>query len=199
MSRVGQKPIGLPEGVRVAIAGAEIDVSGPMGKLNWRIPDAISVVSDEGQKSLQVLRKDDTKEVRALHGLSRALIANMVEGVSKGFERRLLIYGTGYSCNVVGERLELNLGFMGRGAKNIPQFRLDIPERVEVAVEVASSRGDSDPAKLLVKGCDKQEVGQFASMVRGLRPPEPYKGKGIRYEGEYVRRKQGKTLVGSGG
>lgn len=199
MSRVGQKPISVPEGVTVAVDGAKVDVSGPLGKLSWSVPNSISVAAGDGRKSVGVTRGNDRKQTRALHGLSRALIANMVEGVSKGFERRLLIYGTGYSCNVAGDRLELNVGFMGRGAKNVPQFKLEIPAGVEVTVEVPVARGDTDPAKLVVKGCDKQQVGQFASAVRKIRPPEPYKGKGIRYDGEYVRRKQGKALAGSGG
>lgn len=199
MSRVGRKLIRLPKGVSVAINGADVGVSGPLGKLNWSVPSAISVAFDDDKEFVKVTRQGDRKQTRALHGLSRALIANMVEGVSKGFERRLLIYGTGYGCKVSEGKLELNLGFMGRGAKNVPQFRMDIPEGLEVTVEVPVSRGDRDPAKLSVKGCDKQQVGQFVSAVRKLRPPEPYKGKGVRYEGEYVRRKQGKAVVGSGG
>ena len=182
----------------MATQGATVRVSGPLGKLSWSAPDLISVATGDG-KSVLVDRKQDHKRARALHGLSRALISNMVEGVSKGFERRLLIYGTGYGCKLVGSKLELNVGFMGRGTKEKAQFSVDIPEGVEVTVEVANSRGDDDPAKLLVKGCDKQKVGQFASAVRKIRPPEPYKGKGIRYEGEYVRRKQGKALAGTGG
>lgn len=199
MSRVGKKPICIPAGVTVATRGSAVSVSGPLGKLEWSVPDTISVATADDGKSVQVDRGSDQKRDRALHGLSRALIANMVEGVSKGFERRLLIYGTGYGCKLAEGKLELNVGFMGRGTKEKAQFRMDILEGVEVVVEVPNSRGDDDPAKLLVKGCDKQKVGEFASAIRKIRPPEPYKGKGIRYEGEYVRRKQGKSVVGASG
>ncbi len=199
MSRVGQKPIAIPDGVNVTTRGSGVDVSGPLGKLTWSVQSVISVKVGDDSKSVQVSRANDEKPTRALHGLSRALIANMVEGVSKGFQRRLLVFGTGYSCNVAEGRLELNCGFMGRGSKGVPQFRLPIPDGVEVTIEVPAARGDSEPAKLLLSGCDKQKVGQFAAAVRKIRPPEPYKGKGIRYEGEFVRRKQGKALAGAGG
>jgi large subunit ribosomal protein L6 len=200
MSRIGKKPVEVPSGVNVKSAGSDIEVSGPLGKLSWTVPDGISVVVDAGGKGpLQVSRASDVKHHRALHGLSRSLIANMVEGVSKGFERRLEIYGTGYSCNVKGKTLELNVGFMGRGNKEKAQFSVPIPDGLEVVAEVPAARGDTDPAKLLVKGCDKQVVGQFSAQVRKIRPPEPYKGKGIRYAGEHVRRKQGKAMAGAGG
>ncbi len=198
MSRVGNKPISVPGGVNVGVNGKSVDVSGPLGKLNWSVPGWIGVAPSEDKKFIVVTRTGDAKEARALHGLSRALIANMVEGVTKGFERKLEIYGTGYGCNVAGRKLHLNIGFMGRGGKNKPQFELDIPQGVDIDIEVAASRGDSEPAKMTVKGCDKQAVGHFAASVRKLRPPEPYKGKGIRYAGEHVRRKQGKALAGAG-
>lgn len=197
MSRVGNKAITVPSGVTVAVKGRAVDVKGPLGQLNWEVPTPISVAPSEDGKLVSVARKGDEKSARALHGLSRALIANMVEGVSKGFERKLEIYGTGYGCNVAGRKLNLNIGFMGRGGKNKAQFELDIPQGLDIDVEVAAARGDSDPAKLTIKGCDKQAVGYFAASVRKLRPPEPYKGKGIRYAGEHVRRKQGKALAGA--
>ncbi len=196
MSRIGKKPIAVPNGVSVAVSGRDVNVSGPLGKLSWSVPALIAVGASDDKKFVHVTRESDRKESSALHGLSRALIANMVEGVSSGFQRRLEVYGTGYSCEVKGRTFNLNCGFMGRGGKNKPQFELDIPEGLEIIVEVAAARGDSDPAKFLVKGCDKQVVGQFAAEVRKIRPPEPYKGKGIRYEGEHVRRKQGKALAG---
>ncbi|MFQ5494053.1 MAG: 50S ribosomal protein L6 [Phycisphaerae bacterium] len=197
MSRVGKKPIAVPSGVSVAVQGSKVDVSGPLGRLSWSVPDAITVAASEDRKQIQVERQNDGARARALHGLSRALIANMVLGVNKGFERKLEIYGTGYGCSVADRKLHLNIGFMGRGGKNKPQFALGIPEGVDVEIEVAAARGDSEPAKMTVKGCDKQAVGHFAASVRKLRPPEPYKGKGIRYAGEYVRRKQGKALAGA--
>jgi large subunit ribosomal protein L6 len=199
MSRVGKKPVQLPDGVSVAVADSRVDVKGPLGSLAWSLPPGVSASLGEDQRSVTVARANDEKRNRALHGLSRSLIANMVEGVSKGFEKKLLIFGTGYSCNVVGGRLELNVGFMGRGSKGVAQFSVKIPDGVEVIVDVPAARGDNDPARLTIKSCDKQKVGEFAADVRKIRPPEPYKGKGIRYDDEHVRRKQGKSLVGGSG
>jgi len=187
MSRIGKKAISVPSGVTVSIHNGDVQVSGPLGKLDWRVPEGIRVAIDTG----------DQKRLRPKHGLSRALIANMVAGVSKGFERRLLIYGTGYGCNLAGRTLQLNAGFMGRGGKDKYQFNLPVPAGLEVTIEVPTARGESDPAKLLIRGYDKQAVGQLAAEVRRVRPPEPYKGKGVRYEDEQVRRKQGKALAGA--
>jgi len=198
MSRVGKQPVPLPGGVTATIKGRSIEVSGPRGKLAWSLPDPIELSEEDSPKRLIVKRRSDAKHARAMHGTARALLANMVEGVSKGFEKRLLIYGTGYGCNVRDNKLELNLGFVGRGTKEKPQFAIDIPAGLDIKVEVPAARGDTDPAKLLVRGCAKDLVGRFAADVRKLRPPEPYKGKGIRYENEYVRRKQGKALAGAG-
>ena len=197
MSRIGKKAITVPGGVTVSINNGDVQVAGPLGKLGWRLPEGIKAANDADGKTVVVENTSEAKRLRALHGLSRALIANMVEGVSKGFERRLLIYGTGYGCNLAGKTLQLNAGFMGRGGKDKYQFSLDVPPGVEVTIEVPTARGETDPAKLLVRGCDKQAVGQFAAVVRKVRPPEPYKGKGVRYEGEQVRRKQGKALAGA--
>jgi large subunit ribosomal protein L6 len=124
------------------------------------------------------------------------LINNMVKGVAEGFERRLLIYGTGYNCKLQGKTLHLNIGFMGRRRGLGSQFELAVPDGIEVVIEKDAARGDTEPASLLVKGISKQGVGQFAAEIRALRKTEPYKGKGIRYEGEVVRRKQGKALTG---
>jgi large subunit ribosomal protein L6 len=184
--------------VKVDIAGRKCSVSGPLGRLSWDMPVSVSARLEGGSVHLE--REGDSKQSRALHGLSRALVANMITGVSKGYEHRLLIYGTGYSCRLQGRTFCLNVGFMGRGTKEKPQFEIPIPAGVEVVVETPAARGESEPAKFVVKGCDKQAVGQFAAEVRMIRPPEPYKGKGIRYEGEHVRRKQGKAFAsGSGG
>jgi large subunit ribosomal protein L6 len=120
-----------------------------------------------------------------------------VEGVTRGFEKRLLIFGTGYNTKLEGKTLHLNVGFMGRNRGHGSQFELPVPAGVEVVVEATAARGDNDPAKILIRGADKQAVGQFAAEVRGLRKTEPYKGKGIRYENEQVKRKQGKTQAGS--
>lgn len=196
MSRVGKKPVAIPGGVTVSVSGQRVEVSGPKGKLDWSAPAAIRMASSADGKSVEVTRQDDLKSSRALHGLSRSLVANMIEGVSRGYQKRLLIYGTGYGCNVSGKTLDLNVGFMGRGTKETPQFRVPIPEGVQVKAEVPAARGDSEPARILIEGCDKQKVGQFAATVRRIRPPEPYKGKGIRYSDEHVKRKQGKALAG---
>jgi large subunit ribosomal protein L6 len=185
----------------VTVSGQRVDVTGPKCQrpLSWSVPEGVSAALENGGKRVVVTRASDEKRVRALHGLSRALIANMVHGVAQGYQRRLLIYGTGYSCGVKGRTLELNIGFTGRGSKDRAQFRLPIPEGIEVDVETPAARGDTEPAKLVVRGADKQLVGEFAAEVRTLRRPEPYKGKGIRYEGEHVQRKAGKAFAGGGG
>jgi large subunit ribosomal protein L6 len=198
MSRIGKKPVQLPGGVNVSVAGQAVEVSGPKGKLHWSAPSGIAVALDDGKKVVQVSRLKDSGQFRALHGLTRALVANMVRGVHEGFSKKLEVYGTGYGCDVKGRILNLNVGFMGRGGKNKPQFSIEIPQGVDVSIEVAAARGESDPAKMTISGCDKQAVGQFAARIRKIRPPEPYKGKGIRYSDEVVKRKQGKALAGAG-
>ena len=195
MSRIGRKPISIPEGVSLTVSGQTVKAKGPKGELSFEVRKPIAVTVDEDTKSMVVTREGDHREARSLHGMTRAMIANMVRGVSQKFEKRLEIYGTGYGCSLSGGQLHVNCGFMGRGGKNKPQFTLEVPAGVEVEVEVAASRGDTDPAKLVVRGCDRQAVGQFAANVRRLRPPEPYKGKGIRYHDEVVRRKAGKALA----
>ncbi len=197
MSRIGRKPIVVPGDVKINVQGQFVSVTGPKGELTWTCADGITVQAD--QSSVVVERGDDRKQSRQLHGLTRALIANMIKGVRDGYEKRLLIFGTGYSCNLKGRNLELNVGFMGRSVNKGPQFVIAVPEGVEAVVETPMARGESEPAKLLIRGIDKQKVGQFAAEIRALRKPEPYKGKGVRYEDEYVRRKQGKSLVGAGG
>lgn len=196
MSRIGKKPVSVPSGVDVSFSGQTVRVKGGKGELTFELPQRISAELDGDIKAVKVTRKGDDRGARALHGMSRAMIANMVTGVSEGFEKKLEIYGTGYSCNLAGKQLQLNCGFMGRGGKNKPQFIIDVPQGLDVTVEVAAARGDSDPAKLTIRGCDRRLVGQFAAELRGIRPPEPYKGKGIRYSDEVVKRKAGKALAG---
>lgn len=196
MSRVGKEPVVVPSGVTVQVASGAISVTGPKGSSTWAYPDSARVVLDQAGGTVQVSRTDDRKQSRANHGLTRALIANMVKGVTEGFQRRLLIYGTGYNCKTAGRILHLNVGFSGRRRGLGSQFELPIPEGIEVVIEKEAARGDADPAQLLIKGVSKQQVGQFAAEVRALRKTEPYKGKGIRYEGEYIKRKQGKSLTG---
>ncbi len=159
MSRVGKKPVSVPGGVTVKLAAREISVSGPKGTNAWEWPDTAEVVYDAGAKTIAVTRINDSKPARANHGLTRAIIANLVHGVSEGFQKRLQIYGTGYSCKLQGKVLHLNIGFMGRRRGLGSQFELPIPDGIEVVIEKEATRGDTEPAALVVKGFDKQQVG----------------------------------------
>jgi large subunit ribosomal protein L6 len=165
----------MPAGVSVSISPGRVMVNGPLGELSQTVPKRIKVEEADGQ--LLVIRPTERGEDRALHGLTRSLVANMVEGVTKGFSKTLEIQGVGYRASLRGSDLELNVGFSHPVVKKAPQG---------ITFEVPA------PNQVIVKGIDKQRVGQVAAEVRAVRPPEPYKGKGIRYEGEYVRRKVGK-------
>jgi large subunit ribosomal protein L6 len=175
MSRIGRKPIEVPEAVTVSVASGRVTVNGPKGELTQSISPDIKVEQDNG--TLTVERPTDRGEHRALHGLTRSLIANMVEGVTDGFEKRLEIQGVGYRAKLQGKNLELALGYSHSVA-------MPAPEGIEFEVP--------QPTEVVVRGIDKQLVGETAAQIRKKRPPEPYKGKGIRYSGEYVRRKVGK-------
>ena len=175
MSRIGKTPIEIPAGVSVSLSPGRVMVNGPLGELSQQVPQRIAIEQADGE--LVVTRPTERGEDRALHGLTRSLVANMVEGVTKGFEKRLEIQGVGYRAALRGADLELNVGFSHAVVKKAPQG---------IAFEVPA------PTQVVVKGIDKQRVGQVAAEVRGVRPPEPYKGKGIRYAGEYVQRKVGK-------
>jgi large subunit ribosomal protein L6 len=175
MSRIGKAPIEIPAGVSVAVDPGRVMVNGPLGELKQTVPGRMKVEQRDGE--IVVARPTERGEDRALHGLTRTLIANMVEGVTKGFEKRLEIQGVGYRATLRGTSLELNVGFSHSVVKEAPQG---------ITFEVPA------PTQIVVKGIDKQQVGQVAAEVRKIRPPEPYKGKGIRYQGEYVRRKVGK-------
>jgi large subunit ribosomal protein L6 len=175
MSRIGKQPIPVPSEVSVAISPGRVQVNGPLGELSQTIPQRIAVEREED--TIVVKRPTERGPDRALHGLTRTLIANMVEGVTKGFERRLEIQGVGYRASLRGTSLELNVGYSHSVVKEAPAgITFEVPV----------------PTQIVVKGVDKQQVGQIAAEIRRVRPPEPYKGKGIRYEGEYVRRKVGK-------
>jgi large subunit ribosomal protein L6 len=180
MSRVGKQPISLVDGVSVEQKGGEIHVKGPKGKLSAKIPSVIKMRVADGQVSFE--RPDERKPTRALHGLARALVANMVHGVVTPFVKTLEIQGVGYRADVSGKTLNLLLGFSHPVA-------MPIPEGLQVAVD--------RNVMITVTGIDRQQVGQFAADLRSLRPPEPYKGKGIRYENEHVRRKVGKAGAGA--
>ncbi len=189
MSRVGKRPVPIPDNVAVTVQDRTVNVEGPLGKLHWTFPYGMTVTVDGEKNEVRVERPDDQRRHRALHGLTRALIANMVEGVTNGYQRPMELYGTGYSANVEGKRFVIQCGYAHPVEK-------DIPEGIEVVVEVPNTRGNDTPARFAVKGCDKQLVGEFAAEVRHVKPPEPYLGKGFRYAGEQIRRKAGKTFVG---
>jgi large subunit ribosomal protein L6 len=175
VSRIGNAPVEIPPGVSVSISPGRVMVNGPLGELSQAVPRRIAVEQRDGE--LVVTRPSERGEDRALHGLTRTLVANMVEGVTKGFEKRLEIQGVGYRVALRGADLELTVGFSRPVVKPAP---------AGITFEVPA------PNQVVVRGIDKQQVGQVAAEVRAVRPPEPYKGKGIRYAGEYVRRKVGK-------
>jgi large subunit ribosomal protein L6 len=176
MSRIGKMPVPMPSGVDVTVSGQSVTVKGPKGTLERTFPDRVTVAVEEGEAV--VSRMDDTRESKALHGLSRALLANMVKGVTEGYKRELEIIGVGYRAALKGSNLEMQLGF----SHAVP---FEAPEGITFEVP--------DQNKIVVSGIDKEQVGQVAANIRKIRPPEPYKGKGIRYVGEYVRRKAGKA------
>lgn len=203
MSRIGKIPVAVPSGVTVEVKGNDISVKGTKGDLSWTAPPEVSVEYDSAAAQIVVNRRDDESRSKAMHGLSRSIINNMVIGVANGYTKKLEIYGTGYSCNLKGNNLLLNCGYMGRGidANGKPkeaQFSIPIPSGLTVTIETPAARGDTDPAKMTITGADKQQVGHFTAEIRKIRPPEPYKGKGIRYADEHVRRKQGKAFAGGG-
>ena len=180
MSRIGKQPVIVPSGVKVSVNGRKVTVEGSLGKLERELRPEVDVSYDDDTSSVVVTRSRDDRQSRAFHGLSRALIQNMVDGVSKGYEKRLEVVGVGYVAAVQNNELQLRVGFANEIQKPIPQ-----------GLEVTCP----DQSHIVVKGCDKQLVGQFAAEVRSARKPEPYKGKGVRYQGEYVKIKPGKTAT----
>lgn len=180
MSRIGRKPIVIPAGVDFKIDGCNVTVKGPKGTLNSTVHSMMKINVENNE--VVVTRPNDEKEARSLHGLTRTLLANMVEGVTNGFKKELEIQGVGYRAAKQGNNLVMNLGF---------SHQVIVPETDGITIDVP------DLNKIIINGIDKQRVGQFAAEVREKRPPEPYKGKGIRYVGEYVIRKEGKAGKGS--
>lgn len=176
MSRIGKKQIAIPDGVDLDIDGRKICVSGPKGSLEWTLPEGIVVSVEDG--AIRLDRTAEERSIRALHGLAGALVSNMVEGVSKGFTKSLEIVGVGYRAASKDRGVDLSLGYSH-------QIHYEPPDGVTIEVPA--------PNKIVVSGIDKQKVGQVAAELRAMRPPEPYKGKGVRYEGETIRRKAGKT------
>ena len=191
MSRIGKKPIPIPDGVKVSLAGTTVSVEGPAGKLAWTFRPEMTVQVDTGAKLVVVTRQGDERLDRALHGLTRSLIANMVQGCLQGYMKALEVYGVGYGVQLQGKKFTVNCGLSH-------PVVFDVPPGLVVEVQTPQARGETEPARFTVKGADKQAVGEFAARVRKTRPPEPYKGKGIRYTGEYVRRKVGKAFAGAG-
>lgn len=176
MSRIGKMPVAVPSGVSIDIDGRSVKVKGPKGELNRDFNERVSISVDEGDAIVE--RVDDSRESRALHGLSRALLANMVEGVSDGFKKELEIVGVGYRAALKGRDLEMQLGFSHPVSYSAPDgITFEVPEAT----------------KIVITGIDKELVGQVAANIRKIRPPEPYKGKGVRYAGEHIRRKAGKA------
>jgi large subunit ribosomal protein L6 len=180
MSRIGKKPLPVPKGVKLQLAGRLLTVEGPKGKLEWEHRPEVAVAYDESAQTLTVARHNDEALSRALHGTTRAVIQNMLVGVTQGYERRLEIIGVGYLAAVIGQVLQLRVGFAN-------ELQVPIPAGIKVSVP--------DQQHIVIQGIDKQMVGHFAASVRALRKPEPYKGKGIRFLGEPVRRKQGKAMA----
>jgi large subunit ribosomal protein L6 len=180
MSRLGRKPIEIPQGVKVSLNGTTVDVEGPKGKLSFSHRDEVTVEVSEDGKAVNVTRADDLRMSRALHGLTRALINNMVMGVKSGYEKKLEVQGVGYTVKLDGKTLVLKVGYAN-------EIRLPVPEGLTVVCP--------DNTHINVSGCDKQAVGQFAAYIRSTRKPEPYKGKGVRYVGEVVKIKQGKSAT----
>lgn len=181
MSRVGQAPVPVPTGVTIDLAERHIRVKGPKGELERVLPEEISVEQTDAE--LRVLRKKETREVRALHGLVRSLIANMVSGVTEGFEKRLEIHGVGYRATKQGQDIELAVGY---------SHTVKFPAPPGIEFELPA------PTRITIRGIDKELVGQTAAELRAVRKPEPYKAKGIRYEGEHIHRKAGKAAKGAG-
>ncbi len=189
MSRIGKKPVDIPKGVKVEQKGQCIKVSGPLGELQMDCHRRIKVKIDDPEGTILVENKrPQDRQNRQLHGTMRALIANMVIGVSKGFEKKMEIYGTGYNLKEQGGKLVFQVGFCR-------PVGLVIPKGIKVNIHVGATRGNDVPARFTLSGIDKCLLGQFAANIRKIRPPEPYKGKGIRYADEHVRRKVGKAFA----
>jgi len=184
MSRIGKKPVEIPAKVKVTVSGAHVAVEGPKGKLAWDVPAPIKVAV-AGSKLTVDNPEAESRQAKSLHGLARSLIANMIQGVNDGYVKKLIIQGVGFKAAVKGAKIELELGYSHT-------IQHDIPAQIKVTV--------AENTNITIEGPDKQVVGQVAAEVRGYFPPEPYKGKGIRYSDEQVRRKEGKTVAsGSGG
>ncbi len=180
MSRIGQKPIPVLDGVKISVNGRKVQVEGPKGKLEWEHRREVAVKVEADKKEVVVTRADDERQSRALHGLTRALVNNMIFGVKNGYEEKLEIVGVGYQASLKGKSLNLRVGLANELVRPIPAgLTVTCP----------------DATHIVIQGCDKQLVGQFAAELRSLRKPEPYKGKGVRYQGEQIKLKPGKAAT----
>ena len=179
MSRIGKTPVAIPSGVTIKAEGRTVNVKGPKGTLELALRPEIDVEVEDKQVVVTRNTPDSNREGRAFHGMTRALIQNMVVGVTEGYEKKLEIHGVGYNCKEQGNKLEFNLGFAHT-------VHVDVPKGIEIELK--------NPTNIAIRGCDKQMVGELAARIRKLRPPEPYKGKGIKYADEIIRRKAGKAF-----
>jgi large subunit ribosomal protein L6 len=180
MSRIGKKPVAVVDGVKVSVNGRVVTIEGPKGSLSWEHRPEVSVKYDDAKRQVVIERGSDERPARAYHGLTRSLIQNMVQGVKEGYEKKLEIVGVGYIASIQGDTISLRVGYANEVKKKIPKG-LDVK--------------CPDQTHIVVKGCDKQMVGQFAAELRAARKPEPYKGKGVRYQGEHVKIKPGKAAT----
>ncbi|GAX62272.1 50S ribosomal protein L6 [Candidatus Scalindua japonica] len=185
MSRIGKKPIAIPDGVRIKCDKDTVTIEGPKGKIVQPIHSLMKIEVDEGAKLFSVVRPSEERQCKELHGLTRTLLANNVIGVTNGFSKSLEIIGLGYNIKMQGQELVLQLGFSH-------PIKVKIPEDINIEIQ-----NQTNPGKFTVAGIDKQQVGQFAANIRRLRPPEPYKGKGVKYADEIIRRKAGKAVASS--
>ncbi len=192
MSRMGKRPIPVPNNVKVTISGQLITVEGPKGKLTYTHRPEVEVLYNESEKAIIITRKDESRLAKAYHGLTRALVANMVTGVTEGYSKTLEIYGTGYGIKQEGKNLVVSVGFAS-------PVKVPIPNGITVNIEVPQSRSNTAPAIFTLSGADKQLVGELAARIRRIKPCEPYNGKGIKYKDEQIRRKVGKALAGAAG
>lgn len=188
MSRIGTQPIPVPEAVQVAVDEQRVKVKGKLGEMEHEMPGLLEVEYDDAERLIHVRRHGEDRQARSMHGLHRSLLASKVQGVHEGFSKKLEIYGTGYSVDTSGNSVVLQVGFCH-------PVEIDLPEGISVDIERPNAQQDN-PAQFTVQGIDKELVGDVAAKIRAVRPPEPYKGKGIRYAGEYVRRKEGKAFTG---
>jgi len=194
MSRIGSQPVPLPDGVEVAVDGGLVRVRGPLGELTQPVDSRLKVLVDSARRQVRVERLNNERQTRALHGLLRNLIANMVVGVTKGYTKTLQVVGVGYSAKLQGNKLVLELGYSHPVTVEVPDgLKIDPPETRNMLIVGV---GSVPCVTLRIHGTDKQKVGHFAASVRRLKPPEPYKAKGIRYEGEEIHRKAGKAFAG---